>query len=148
MKSLRSFVIPVALGAALLAPVAVFAQQAGQPPADGQNPAVYQGPMRHGGHRHHGFMGLLHGVNLSAQQKSQIKQIMQQYRQAHPRGSQTDAAARKQSRRQLRAQIMNVLTPEQRTQVDQNMKQMRARWEQRTSGQRPVSPQSSPAPAV
>lgn len=149
MKSLRSFVIPLALGAALLAPVAVFAQQAAPAPANAQqSQGVYQGPMRGARHhRRHGFMRLMRGVTLSDQQKSQMKQVMQQFRQAHPRGSLKTAAERKQAHQQLRAQMMNILTPQQRTQVQQNMQQMRARWAQR-HGQGAPNPQASPQPAV
>lgn len=126
--------------AALLAPVAAFAQQAAPAPA----PAVRQGPMhRFGRHRHghHGFM--MRGVNLNAQQKAQIKQIMQNFRQAHPRGTKMDPQARRTAHQQLRAQIMNVLTPQQRTQVQQNIQQMRQR-RQEMRARRAAEP--SPAP--
>jgi len=90
-------------------------------------------------------MGMLRGVNLSDQQKTQLKQIMQQYRQAHPKGSQTDPQARRTAHEQLRQQLMNVLTPQQRTQVEQNMQQMRERWQNRNGGQRPA-PQPTGSP--
>lgn len=85
-------------------------------------------------------MRMFKGVNLSDQQKSQMKQIMQQFRQAHPEGSRPDP----QARQQLRRQMMNILTPQQRTQVEQNMQQARARWQQERGGQ--PNPQASDAP--
>ncbi len=130
MKSLRSLLLPAALGVALIAPVAVFAQQAAQSPAPG---AYSQGQGQWHGH-HRGFMGALHGVNLSDSQKAQIKQIMQQFRQAHPEGSMTDPQARRQARQQLMQQVMNVLTPQQRTQVQQNIQQMRQQHQQQPGG--------------
>jgi Spy/CpxP family protein refolding chaperone len=68
---------------------------------------------------------MLRGVDLSDAQRSQIKQIVQQFRQAHPKGSFTDPQARRQAHQQLMQQIMGVLTPQQRAQVQQNMQQMR-----------------------
>ena len=70
--------------------------------------------------------GALRGVNLSDQQKTQIKQIMDQFRQAHPRGSAPDP----QARQQLRQQIMNVLTTDQQAQVKANFQQMRQRHQE------------------
>jgi Spy/CpxP family protein refolding chaperone len=105
-----------------MAPIAACAQQANQPPAPGtqaQSPGQWQG--RHGRHGRHGFMRMMRGVNLSDQQKTQIRQIVQQFRQSHPRGSRTDPQARRQAREQLRRQIMNVLTPAQRSQVQKNL---------------------------
>lgn len=144
MKNFRSLLLPVALGAALLAPVAVLAQQAGQAPAQGVLGTAGQ-RHGHGRHRHrHGFMRMLKGVTLSDQQKTQMQQIMQQYRQAHPRGTLTDPQARKQAGRQLRMQLMDVLTPAQQAQVKQNMQQMRERRAQR--GENEPSPEPSGSP--
>lgn len=69
-------------------------------------------------HEHHG-PNRMASLNLTPQQKAQIKQIHDQYRAAHPCGSQPDPAARKQ----MRQQIMNVLTPQQRQQLQQEMSQ-------------------------
>ena len=92
-------------------------------------------------------MRLLKGVNLSDQQKTQIQQIMQQYRQAHPQGSLTDPQARKQASQQLRAQLMNVLTPSQQAQVKQNMQQLREQRQQREQrGENEPSPEPSESP--
>jgi Spy/CpxP family protein refolding chaperone len=66
---------------------------------------------RHETGEHH--RSLLAGLNLTPAQKAQIKQIRQQYRAAHPCGSPPDRAARAQ----MRQQILNVLTPAQRAQL-------------------------------
>jgi Spy/CpxP family protein refolding chaperone len=80
-------------------------------------------------------MRMLRGVTLTEQQKTQIRQIRSQFRRSHPRGSQTDPQARRQAREQLRQQIMNVLTPAQRAQVQQNM--LRMRQERNQNGGQP-----------
>jgi periplasmic protein CpxP/Spy len=138
VKNLRSFLLPAVLGAALIAPVAVFAQQANQVPAPAQQQTQgqWQGH-RHGGHR---FMRMLKGVNLSDQQKTQMRQLMQQFRQAHPEGSPPD----RQAREQLHQQMLNILTPQQRAQVQQNMQQMRERRQQDRGNQ--PSPEASESP--
>lgn len=86
-------------------------------------------------------MRMFRGVNLSDQQKTQIKQIMQNFRQSHPRGTQTDPQARRTARQQMMQQVMNVLTPQQRSQVQQNMQRMRQRMERGEP-----SPQSTQQP--
>jgi Spy/CpxP family protein refolding chaperone len=107
---------------------AVAGAQQGTPPA--------AQAAHHGGH---GMMHALHGVNLSDQQRSQIKSLMQAYRQSHPASSQPDPQARKQ----LREQIMGVLTPDQQAQVKANMAQMRR---QRQATTAPGSPPPNPQP--
>ncbi len=107
MKILRNLVIPAAAAAALILPAGVLAQQATAP---NQNPPAAGQWQGHGGHRG-GFMRMFRNLNLSAQQKSKIQQIVQQYHQAHPQGSQPNPQARKQ----MRDQIMNLLTLQQRT---------------------------------
>ena len=64
----------------------------------------------------------MHAANLTAAQKTQMRQIRQQYRAAHPPHSGRNPAAMKA----LRTQLLNVLTPAQRTQVQQRLAQMRA----------------------
>ncbi len=139
MKTLRNFVLSSAAALALIAPAYALAQQA--PPQQQVAPPPGQGWQ--GSHRGHGFMGMFRRLNLSSAQQTQIQQIMQQYRAAHPRGSAPDPTARKQ----MRDRIMNVLTPQQRTQLQQQMQQMR---EQRMrDGDRepgPPAPQSTPQP--
>jgi Spy/CpxP family protein refolding chaperone len=72
------------------------------------------------GARFHG--GPMANLNLSDQQRSQIRQLMMQFRQSHPRGSAPDMPAREQ----LHQQILSVLTPEQRTQLEQERQQWQA----------------------
>jgi Spy/CpxP family protein refolding chaperone len=67
------------------------------------------------GHRHHGMMSMLKSLNLTQQQQGQIKTLIGNYKQAHPKGSQPDATARKQ----LHDQVLAVLTPAQRTKLEQ-----------------------------
>jgi len=122
-----------AVGAATF-PVLGAAQEAPAQPA-AVAPAVRTG------HAQHGFMAALRGVNLSDQQKAQIKQLVAQYRQAHPKGSAPDRAGR----RQLRTQILNVLAPQQRTQFDANLARMRAeRRNQAAAPQGPFTPTPTP----
>jgi Spy/CpxP family protein refolding chaperone len=114
MTIMRKLIVPAALAVAAALPLAAFAA----PQAAATAPAAAHWK----GHQHRGFFAALH---LSASQKTQIKQLMRQFRQNHPKGSPRDPAARKQ----LRAQIMNVLTPQQRTQLAQMRKMRKERRE-------------------
>lgn len=131
MSILRSLIMPAALATAIIVPVGVLAQQT--PVPSGGAPA--QTAPEHYGRHHGGMMHMLRDLNLSDQQKTQIQQIMQQFRQAHENGQRPD----QQAREQLRSQIMNVLTPQQRTQLQNKMQQMR----QERQEQEP-QPQSTP----
>ena len=104
MLSFRHAATGLALAAALVIPNAAFAQQA--PPPDA--PAGPQ--QRHFGGGMHRFQNL----NLSDQQKTQIQQIVQNFRQSHQNQPPTP-----EERQQLRQQIDAVLTPQQRTQLQQ-----------------------------
>jgi Spy/CpxP family protein refolding chaperone len=55
-------------------------------------------------------------LSLSDKQRTQIRQLVRQYRQAHPRGSGFDP----QAHRQLHQAILAVLTPQQRVQLKQS----------------------------
>ncbi|HEV7180710.1 MAG TPA: Spy/CpxP family protein refolding chaperone [Candidatus Baltobacteraceae bacterium] len=120
-----------ALALAVALPVAGFAQQTpAQPPAGA--PAA--------GHHHNHGMRMFRGLNLSDQQKAQLQQIRDQYRQSHPEGSAPDRASRKA----MHDQMMNVLTPAQQAQLKTNMAQMR---EHRPAGTGPngtFAPEPSP----
>ena len=109
----RSLLLSLALTLSVAAPLAASAQQAPAP----------AGPSAAGEHmHHHGMMmhRLFQGVNLTAQQKTQIQQIITQFHQQHPQGSEPDP----QAREAVHAQIMNVLTPQQQAQVKANMAKM------------------------
>ena len=79
-------------------------------------------------------------LNLTPQQQSQIRQLMQQYRQAHPRGSAPDPQARKQ----LRDKVMAVLTPAQQQQFKTEMSQRRSEYQR--GRDRFPAPSPSPIP--
>jgi Spy/CpxP family protein refolding chaperone len=64
------------------------------------------------GRMHHGWRSL----NLSEHQRAQIRQLVAQYRAAHPRGSAFDP----QARAQLRKEILAILTPQQRAVLNQH----------------------------
>ena len=81
----------------------------------------------------------MRNLNLTSQQQSQIRQLMQQYRAAHPEGSQPDP----QARQQLRSQIMNILTPQQQAQFKSDMQRMRS---QHPGGDGDAFPRSTPQP--
>lgn len=105
MNIFRNLIVPAALAAAVSLPLAAVAT----PQTTTTAPAAshWKG--------HHRRGGMFRALNLSTAQKAQIKQIRQQFRQSHPKGSRPGRAARTQ----LRTQIMNVLTPQQRTKLQQ-----------------------------
>ncbi len=76
------------------------------------------------GHRHFAFGWMMRGLNLTDQQRAKLRQLMQQYRQAHPRESAFDPKARQQ----LHTQMLAVLTPQQRAQLKQNLQRMHHHW--------------------
>ena len=115
MNILRSLLLPAALTLAAAFPAGAFAQQAA-PPA--QNPPAACGEMMHRGGPH---MNPMSSLNLTPAQKAQIKQIHEQYRAAHPCGSPPDPAAR----RAMRQQVLNVLTPALRAQLQSEMQARR-----------------------
>ncbi len=123
--------VPAALATALAVPVIGFAQV--QP-----SPAPLQQGQRH----HGGFMREMRSLNLSPQQQSQIQQLVQQYRQAHPRGSAPD----RQARKELRTKIMAVLTPAQQAQLKTEMQQRESQSGRGRNSDR--FPQPSPSPAT
>lgn len=134
MIRFRSLLAPAALATALAVPATGFAQVQATPAP--LSPA--QGGERHRGG---GFgMRALRDLNLSAQQQSQIQQLVQAYRQAHPRGSNPDPQARKD----LRAKIMAVLTPAQQAQLKAEMKKRRG--ERGNREERGPFPQATPSP--
>lgn len=140
----------VALGLAILAGSAVAAgAQTTTPPAGQQHRA--HGAWKQGGQ--HGMMGrrLFNGIDLTADQKAQIKQIHEKYRGemraqfgAAQKGAQGDVqGARRErpqltpeQRQQMRAQheremaeIRGVLTPAQQQRFDANVADMKAQRE-------------------
>lgn len=105
------------LAGALILPIGASAQQA--------PPPVNQSTQPLSAHLHHrvpAFARAMRGANLSASQKAQIRQIREQYRAAHPPHS----GRNPQAAEAMRAQLLNVLTPAQRTQFKQNLAAMHA----------------------
>lgn len=138
------------LAVVLALPLAVSAQQ-NQPPPPGQ---TQQGPVTpNESVMQHRWAKRLGGVNLSSQQQQQIQSIVHQYSQAHPEGSPRDP----QGARDMRRQIMGVLSPDQQNQYHQQMQQRRAQMRQRREqqsggqqgppqGQQPPPDQQGPPP--
>jgi Spy/CpxP family protein refolding chaperone len=129
--------LPCALTAGLLGPIACAAQQSSGTvtgPAAGQQAAPGEQGQHHGG-----MMAMMRNLNLTDAQMQQIRTIRQQYRQAHPEGSPRDP----QAEAAMRASIMNVLTPAQRTQFEQNMQAWRAQHPGGYNGGQAGSPNGS-----
>jgi len=79
-------------------------------------------------------------LNLSDQQKQQIQTLMQNYRQAHPRGSAPDPDARKQ----LRDQVDAILTPDQRAQLKADEAKFREQRQGNDTRNVPPAPSATP----
>ncbi|MBV8246544.1 MAG: hypothetical protein JOZ38_11515 [Candidatus Eremiobacteraeota bacterium] len=92
--------------------------------------------------RRGGGMHMLQQLNLSDQQRSQIRQLMQTYRQSHPAGSPPDP----QARQQLREQIRSILTPEQQQELQQLRQQRRQTPQGQPQQQEAPAPQPPPQP--
>lgn len=119
---LQATVLAALMAAGLSLPAIAQVQQAPSAPAQS----------RHGDRMMRRFSNL----NLTDQQKSQIKTLVQNYRQAHPKGSTADPDARKA----LRDQINAVLTPDQRAQLKSDMAQHRAQHAQQSNPNPVASP--------
>lgn len=74
--------------------------------------------------RHHGspFIRALRGLDLSDAQKSQIRTLMQNARSANQNA---DQATKRANAAKLRTDIENVLTPDQRTKLQQSLANQR-----------------------
>jgi Spy/CpxP family protein refolding chaperone len=91
------------------------------------------------------MMRAIKELDLSDAQRSQIQQLVQQYRQQYPKGSTPDPQARKA----LREKIFATLTPDQQTQLKQRLAQMRAQRgaQDGESNGAPAGPAAPAAPA-
>lgn len=136
MRAMKLFAL-AALIAALSLPVAVSAQQAPPQPVTQQAPA---GTQQATPKVYRKWSRLLNGVNLSNQQHDQIQNLLDQYAQAHPVGSQRVTGAA----RQLHDQIFGILTQQQQAQVQQNVQRAKAEHRQR----RQQMQQQNPAPGA
>ncbi len=99
MHLLRKYLSAIAL-LAMAFPVVTSAQQG---TTAGSQPARDRAPMRRA----------LRGLHLSPQQRAQMRRIVTSFRVAHPKGSPRDP----QGRKAMRAQLLEVLTPQQRTEL-------------------------------
>ena len=110
MKSIRKLLWPT-----LLAAGAVLTAGAGLSVASAADAAAGAAgaPGAHDWHHHHGPWRLLGKLNLSADQKQQVKDIMTA---ARPQ-MQSLHEQMKAQHAEMRAQILKVLTPEQQTQL-------------------------------
>lgn len=131
-----------ALFALLSTPIAASAQQTA--PCLPQQHQTAGGPP----HFYKHWMKVLSGLGLSSDQQQKIQSPFDSYAQAHPAGSPDDP----QAKRELRSQILAVLTPAQQAQFDQ---QMQAWWQAHQAqierlkercGQQPQQPQQPPPP--
>ena len=128
-----------ALALGLLWPVASLAQQSS---GTVTGPAASASPNAGYG-RGGGMMAALRDLNLSDAHMQQIKQIRDQYRQAHPQGSPRDP----QAMQTMRQAVLKVLTPAQRTQFEAKMQALRAQYQSQNNGAAPPEqPPSSPPP--
>ncbi len=112
-----------ALAAALAMPLGAYAQQVQQYPGPSQGQA---GAPSHARLQHRWMRRLSH-LNLSNDQQQRIQSMIDQYSQAHPEGSAVDPTAK----RELRRQIMGVLSSDQQNQLQQQMRARRAAMQQR-----------------
>lgn len=123
---LQATVLAGLMAAGLSLPAIAQTQPAPAPPAQSQ----------HGDRMMHRFSDL----NLTDAQKSQIQALMQNYRQAHPRGSAPDPDARKQ----LRDQVNALLTPDQQAQLKSDEAKMRAQHQGNNTSNVPPAPAATP----
>jgi Spy/CpxP family protein refolding chaperone len=105
----------------ILAAAVMVAATAGIGPAAFAQPAPAPSASAPAGQHRHGnaYMRALRSLDLSDAQKTQIRTLLVNARQNSQ--ATTDPAARKADRERLRAQIDAVLTPEQRTKLQQTL---------------------------
>jgi Spy/CpxP family protein refolding chaperone len=96
---------------------------AGTPPADAAHPGMHRGPRP----------DLFKGITLSDAQKSQIDSIRAKYRSSMDAMRKGNGGGRDQMRQIMQSQwadMRNLLTADQQTIFDNNMKQMKERMQQ------------------
>jgi Spy/CpxP family protein refolding chaperone len=107
--------------AALAMPLGVCAQQSQYPYPSSQAPSE-AGKTPSGARMQERWARRFGNLNLSGDQQQHIRSLIDQYSQAHPEGSPRDRRAT----RELRRQIMGVLTDDQQNQYRQAMRARRA----------------------
>ncbi|MBV8155423.1 MAG: hypothetical protein JOY98_13440 [Candidatus Eremiobacteraeota bacterium] len=123
-----------ALLAALTMPIAVSAQ-ATQPA-----PAQTQAQTQQASYEYHRWTKRLANISLSNEQQQQVQHLLDQFAASHPAGSPRD----REGARALHQQILNVLTPQQQAQYQQ---EMHAEWAQRHQAQQQRLEQQQQQPA-
>lgn len=112
------FVAALSVAAMLVAPAAAFAQAApGAVPSPGAAAPAHK--------HYHGspYLHALRSLDLSDSQRQQIRSLMQAARSSA--AATTDRATRRANAQKLRAQIDQVLTPAQRTQLQSALQNAR-----------------------
>jgi hypothetical protein len=139
---LTRLLIAGGLAASLALPLAASAQQAPQPYGYPQQP--YGAPQQPGPYQQapgqrpnqttpsayrlqQQFARRFQDLNVTSQQQQQIGALIAQFSQSHPEGSPRDPLAMKQ----LRQQILAVLTPQQQNQYEQERAAMQVQRAQR-----------------
>ena len=93
---------------------------------------------------------LFNGITLTADQQSQVHTIRERHRTEmealHPRDNPDDRTKMMQNMQTMIAEIRAVLTPDQQTQFDKNVADMRQRMQERRGGQ-DGPPPGGPPPA-
>ncbi len=117
-----TFFAVAAFVATLAMPVGAYAQ-ANQPPAARSSSHTNPSPAR----LQHRWTKRFGHLNLSGDQQQRVQSIINQYSQAHPQGSPRDPG----SARELRHQLMGVLSSDQQNQFRQEMQARRAQMRQR-----------------
>jgi len=87
--------------------------------ASAQTAPVAPVPGVHARHGHHGYMHALRALNLTTDQKSQIAAFRKDTKAANLNA---DPATKKANGQKLRSEVEGVLTPDQRTQLTNEIK--------------------------
>jgi Spy/CpxP family protein refolding chaperone len=100
-------------------------------------------------HRHHGFRRLMKGVNLTSDQKGQMKAIVAKYKPQFKEARQAnDKATMKQLRQQMMTDARGVLTPDQQATFDANRAALKAQYQKHHNNQsQPTGQGSNPTPS-
>lgn len=135
----QNLIAAAAFAVALALPLGVCAQQT-QNPTQTQTQSGRTVPSQ--AKLEHRWTKRLGSLNLSGDQQQRIQTLIQQYSQAHPEGSARDPSSSKE----LRRQIMGVLSSDQQNQLRQERKSRHQQNQQRSGqgGQNQGPSQQSP----
>jgi hypothetical protein len=130
-----TFLAAGAFVVALAVPLGAYAQQS-QP----QGVTAQQRTTRSPAYLQQHWMKRLGDLNLSGDQQQRIQSMINQYSQAHPQGSPRDRDAS----RDLRRQILSVLSSDQQSQYHAEMRARRAQMQQRRAQMQQQGPSGQP----